>query len=397
MMTESEALAAILAAVPASSGEDCPLSEAWCRVAAQDVFAAVPLPGFDNSAMDGWAIHESDCGRLGVRLRITGEQPAGADRGLTVGAGCAVRVFTGAPLPAGCGAVVMQEDARREGDMVVIEAAADTGEFMRRRGCDVCTGQLIVRAGEILTPARIGILASQGKASVHCNRLPAVSILCTGEELTAPGEPLPHAGALYNSNGPMLAALFHSSRLAAAVFTGTAPDRLEILTARLQAALESSDVLVIAGGVSVGDHDLVKPALQSLGISPQFWRVSIRPGKPFLFCTAGRKLIFGVPGNPVSAFVTSVLFVLPALRRLNGMTDAGPFLESATLAAPLHNPGDRRHYLRGVFDPGTGTFRPSGMQESHALGGLCLANALARLEPGTQLGAGETVPVLRLS
>ena len=397
MMTESEALAAILAAVPEPEHEDCALQDAWGRTAAGDVFASIPLPGFDNSSMDGWAIHAADCGRAGVRLGIAGEQPAGADRELTVSEGCAVRIFTGAPLPAGCGAVVMQEDARREGDFVTIESPAEPGEFIRRRGCDVCTGQLLVRSGEVLTPARIGILASQGQARVRCGRLPAVSVLCTGEELTDPGVPLPHPGALYNSNGPMLAALFQGSRLTAPVFVATAPDRLDVLTAALRASLERNDVLVIAGGVSVGDHDLVKPALQALGIAPQFWKVSIRPGKPFLFCTAGRKLIFGVPGNPVSAFVTSVLFVLPALRRLNGLTDAAPVLETARAAAALQNNGDRRHYLRGYFDAAAGTFRPSGMQESHALGGLCQANALARLEPGARCVEGDPVAVLRLN
>ena len=165
---------------------------------------------------------------------------------------------------------------------------------------------------------------------------------------------------------------------------------------RLRSRLEESDVLLIVGGVSVGDHDLVKPALQQLGITPQFWRIAVKPGKPFLFCTGGRKLIFGLPGNPVSAFVTAILFVLPALRRLAGATDPAPVFTTARALTDLNNKGDRTHYLRGSHDPAAGTFQLTGTQESHAIAGLSNANALARLEPGAQITAGGTVQVLRL-
>jgi molybdopterin molybdotransferase len=396
MISESAALAAILEAIPPPETEILTLTHACGRIASRDVFASLPLPGFDNSAMDGWALHAADCSKSGVALRIIGEQAAGASRDLTLQPGEAVRIFTGAPLPAGTAAVVMQEDAVRDGETVTIREAARAGEFIRRAGSDICAGQLLLRAGSPLTPAHIGALAAQGLTTVACGALPRAAIICTGEELTAPGTPLPHTGALYNSNGPMLAALLRS-RLAAAVETvDTVPDDLAALTNCLRDRLEQNDVLVIAGGVSVGDHDLVKPALQALGIAPQFWRVSIRPGKPFLFCTAGRKLIFGLPGNPVSAFVTAVLFVLPALRRLAGAATAVLPLTRSRSAGPLTNDGDRTHYLRGIHDPASGTFRPAGVQESHAIGGLCQANALARLEPGATLAEGETVEMLLL-
>ena len=396
MISEREALAAILAAVAPPESETLPLFSAAGRIAARDVHATLPLPGFDNSAMDGWALHESDCGKYGAPLRITGEQPAGADRGLTVGPGEAVRIFTGAPLPAGTAAVVMQEDAARNGDTVTVREAAQRGEFIRRAGSDVCAGQLLVRQGTPLTPQRVGVLAAQGFAMMECGKLPRAAILCTGDELVPPGSPLPHAGALYNSNGPMLAALLQSSRTAAPQSVDTVRDDLDDLTACLRSRLEESDALLIAGGVSVGDHDLVKPALLKLGITPQFWRVAVKPGKPFLFCTSGRKLIFGLPGNPVSAFVTAILFVLPALRRLTGASDAAPVLTTARALTALRNNGDRVHYLRGQLDAAANTFQLMGTQESHAIAGLSNASALARLDPGQIISAGGDVPVLRL-
>ena len=289
MISEQEALAAILAAVPAPEVETVSLAAAAGRIAARDFLATLPLPGFDNSAMDGYALHLADCGQAGVPLRITGEQPAGRDLAMTVRPGEAVRIFTGAPLPAGTAAIVMQEDTGRSGDTVSVREAAQPGEFIRRAGSDLCAGQLIVHAGTPLTPARIGVLAAQGLDRVECGRLPRAAIICTGEELIAPGQPLPHSGALYNSNGPMLAALLTTSRTAAPQSTDTVRDDLATLTDCLRARLEESDVLLIAGGVSVGDHDLVKPALQQLGIVPRFWRIAVRPGKPFLFCTAGRR------------------------------------------------------------------------------------------------------------
>lgn len=396
MISEQEALAAILAAVPAPETEMLPLTSAAGRIVAEDIAATLALPSFDNSAMDGWAIHEADCERTGGRLRIVGEQPAGPECGLAVSPGEAVRIFTGAPLPAGTAAVVMQEDAERMGDSVIINEAARSGEFIRRAGSDVCAGQLLVRKGSPLTPQRIGVLAAQGRVSIPCGKKPRASIICTGGELIAPGTPLPHPGCIYNSNGPMLAALLESSRTALTANADTVRDDMNVVTDCLRRRLAESDVLIIAGGVSVGDHDLVKPALEQLGVTPAFWRVSVKPGKPFLFCSAGRKLIFGLPGNPVSAFVTAVLFVLPALRRMAGATAAESVLTQARALTALINKGGRTHYVRGHYDAAAGTFVPNGPQESHAIAALSNANALARLEPGAQLEQGSTVRVLPL-
>jgi molybdopterin molybdotransferase len=396
MISEEEALAAILNAVAPADTESVPLPAAAGRFVSRDVRALLPLPSFDNSSMDGWAIHDADCGKSGVTLAIVGEQPAGADGRLTVREGEAVRIFTGAPLPAGTAAIVMQEDADCSGDRVVIREPAREGEFIRRTGSDICAGQLLVRRGEPLNAQRIGALAAQGMAGVECGRQPRAVIVCTGEELTAPGLPLPHHGCLYNSNGPMLAALLDSSRAARPAATDTVPDDLEALTNTLRRRHDECDALIIAGGVSVGDYDLVRPALQQLGITPAFWRVSVKPGKPFLFGASGRKLVFGLPGNPVSAFVTAVLFVLPALRRMAGAAEPSPVLTTARSLTELRNEGNRTHYVRGQFDAAAGTFHPVGVQESHAIAGLASANALAKLDPGAQVSAGEPVRVLRL-
>lgn len=398
MKDEHDALREILDAVPPPEPVDLPLHGAAGYFALEEAAATLPLPAFDNSAMDGYALHAADCGMAGHRVAVCGSQPAGADAGLAVAPGRAVRIFTGAPLPAGTAAVLMQEDADAGpgGDEILIRDAAAAGEFIRRAGSDLSPGTRILTAGDLLTPERLAVLASQGRASVRCGRRPRVSVICTGSELVPPGRPLPRPGYLYNSNGTMLVA-----RLRAEGFpseAGLVPDDPEQLARRIAGALEDSDVVVLAAGVSVGDHDLVVPALASLGISPQFHRVRIRPGKPLLFARRGRKLIFGLPGNPVSAAVSCALFVLPALRRMSGATPeaAAPRRLRTTTTAPLTNPGDRPHYVRGTHDGRNGTFEPSRIQESHALFEMSRCNALLRVDAQSTLPAGSTVECIPL-
>jgi molybdopterin molybdotransferase len=396
MLEESDALARILSLVPAAAAEDVPLIQACARFAIGDLHATFPLPPCDNSAMDGYALHEADCSKAPHTVRITGAQPAGAGRGLTVRPGECVRIFTGAPVPAGTAAVIMQEDTALSADksvITVLEAVA-LGEFVRATGSDLCAGQKILHSGDRITPSLIGLLAGQGLTSVTCGRQPQVHILTTGDELITPGQPLTAAGQIYNSNGPMLSAL--AAGAGAKTTTSHAPDDLAVLTDSIQSALSASDVLVMAGGVSVGDHDLVKPALQSLGIQQEFWRVRLKPGKPFLFTRHDGKLIFGLPGNPVSAFVTAVLFLLPALRRMAGagMENALPVSTTATLISPANNRGDRPHYLRGHVDFATRQFAPIGSQQSHGTAALAASNALLRLDPDTTAEAGTAHRVL---
>ena len=396
MIEEEDARAQILAAVPSSAAEVVGIDEALGRYVSQDVVARVSIPGFDNSAMDGYAVRAVDAAE-GACLNVVGEQPAGGDMGLVLGEGEAIRIFTGAPMPKGADAVVMQEDTEREGDVVKITDAAQPGEFVRRRGGDLCEGQRILAAGDRLTAQRIGLLASQGMGEVAVGRLPQVGILSTGDELIDPGRKL-GSGEIYNSNSVMLAMMVQRLAPGAiAVRRYHSGDELSELEATVTRALEENDVLVIAGGVSVGDRDLVKPVLENCGVGMGFWRVRLKPGKPFLFGRdeLGRKLVFGLPGNPVSAFVTFEVFVAPALRRWMGAREDEvlPPAIRLELAEVISNAGDRPHYARGVLDLPAGRFSPFDMQQSHALNSLAKADGLLRLEAGETLEKGAQVSV----
>ncbi|MDB6073983.1 MAG: molybdopterin molybdenumtransferase MoeA [Verrucomicrobiaceae bacterium] len=391
MLTETEARDHVLSRITPGGSEDISLSTCLGRHAAAHVLASIPLPGFDNSQVDGYALRAQD-GTKGARLKVNAEQPAGADLHLAVPPGEAVRIFTGAPIPQGADAVIMQEDVSTSDGAVVINEAVVPGENIRRTGRDLCRGQKLLRPGQRITPGIIGVLASQGLSTVYVYRLPRVAVLSTGDELVAQGQPL-QPGQLYNSNGPMLIALLASLGL-----TDTAihhcPDSLEATTHIIDDLAQSFDAIIVSGGVSVGDHDHIKPALKALGMPPELWRVKVKPGKPFLFVhrTEPRPLyVFGLPGNPVSAFVTYQLFVRGALLKLMGAAEhALPSVE-AELAETMENDGDRPHYFRGLLEGGR--FKPLGVQASHALFGLSQSNAMLRLEPFSPIKAGIRVTV----
>ena len=396
MLEESEALQRILGKVPPPAPEQVPLDQSIGRYATADLYATLPLPGFDNSAMDDYALHAADCGRSGISLTLSGEQPAGPSKNLTVRPGQTIRLFTGAPLPRDTAAVIMQEDTLRSPDglSIVLTETATTGEFIRWQGADLCAGQQILTAGCRVTPARLAVLASQGLTVLPCAARPRAAVLTTGDELIPGGQPLTSPGQLYNSNGPMLQALLQEAGASASAHHS--PDHLETLTETAHLLLAGNDLLVLAGGVSTGDHDLVKPALEALGIPLEFWRVHLKPGKPFLFTTHQGKLIFGLPGNPASAFVTAVLFLLPALRQLAGASgpEVPPRTTPATVTAAVHNSGGRPHYLRGHYQYSTASFTPIGLAQSHAAFALAQSNALLRLAPGTSAAPGSLHPVV---
>lgn len=350
--------------------------------------------------MDGYALHAADLNNRDW-LEIIGEQAAGPRQPMKVVPGKCVRIFTGAPLPEATGAVIMQEDMTAESRRVRFTSAEklpdyQPGEFIRRRGSDLAAGQCIVRAGERLQAGKLGVIASQGFTSVSVGRQPRVAILSTGSELRAVGESLRHEGEIYNSNGPLLAALVAEGSLASAISTHHVEDQMAPLQAMLERLLATHEVVMIAGGVSVGDHDLVKPALNALGVTTDFWRVAVKPGKPFLYGRAATAQVFGLPGNPVSAFVTAVLFVLPALRKLAGAADPAPRTARAILAGEWTNWDQRPTYFRGQFEAATGLFRPFGLQESHALFSLSQANALLPVPPQSTLPAGSEVQIIPL-
>lgn len=391
-MTEEETLARIFESVKPLPPRRVPLAQARERFAAGDIFARFPLPVFDNSAMDGYAVVARSC-QVGQHQQVIGEQPAGVDRKLRIGPGEAIRVFTGAPMPAGADAVIMQEDVRRDGEEIFINTEVEIGEFVRRRGSDLSVGQKIVEAGQRLQPQTLALLAAQGLAEVEVGGEVRAALITTGDELVGPGNSL-GAGQIYESNSTLVRALFDKCGVSVAMVEHCADDAVAIESA-LRRGFEH-DVLVIVGGVSVGTRDLVKPALVSVGAQTDLWRVSVKPGKPFLFGRADPCAIFGLPGNPVSAFVTFLLFVRPAILRMMGASRDELSLPSydATLTEEVQNPGDRPHYVRGRVIGGR--FTPFGRQESHALYGLSRANALLRVPAGETFPSGTAFPILSL-
>lgn len=390
MITEEAALAHILESVKPLPGRCVSLAQAREQFAVHDIFARLPLPLFDNSQMDGYAVVASSC-EIGQRLRVVEEQPAGVDRKLRIKPDEAIRVFTGAPIPEGADAVIMQEDARFERDQIVINAGVEPGEFIRRRGCDLTEGQKILSAGENIRPPTLALLAAQGFADVEIGGQARVSIITTGDELIQPGRSL-KAGQIYESNSILLQSLVRNCE-GKIETVEHCPDEANSIESALRKGL-GSELIIIAGGVSVGARDLVKPALTSIGAKTELWRVSVKPGKPFLFGRASRCAIFGLPGNPVSAFMTFLLFVRPAILRMMGAGADQLSLPRfyAQLTERVENRSDRPHYVRGrVID---GKFTPVGRQESHALYGLSRANGLLRIPPGDRFAKDSPVPVL---
>lgn len=342
LLPVDDAIAAILRRVPAPIAETVPLSEAAGRVLLEPVFATHDQPPFNSSAMDGYAIRAADV-VAGHGLTVVGTSQAGAGYLGTLGPGEAVRIFTGAPVPEGADTVIMQEEARRDGDFVSFTVPARQGHSVRPMGNDFATGQQLVDAGIRLAPMQLAVAAAANAATLKVAKRPRIALLATGDELVLPGTPLgPDQIVASNSFGlrPMLTPYAET-----VTDHGIARDDAAQLRKALQDILATGpDIVITTGGASVGDHDIVQDILLELGVTLDFWKINMRPGKPLMFGTRGSTLIFGLPGNPVSAMVTAMVFIRPALRAWLGYPEPSPW--HLPLAGPTPPNTARRHFMR---------------------------------------------------
>jgi molybdopterin molybdotransferase len=395
VLTVEEALAQILSRARPLETERVALSAALGCVLAEPVISRREIPPWPNSSMDGYAVRAADTTKAPVTLAVTGRIAAGVLPTRPLQPGEAARIFTGAPLPDGADAIVPQEDVHAEGDRIHLARAVAAGAFVRPRGEDVRAGDRVLEAGRPLRAAEVGLLATLGHSPVLVHRRPRVAVLSTGDELADLGTE-PTAAQIPNTNSYSLAAQAREAG-ADVCNLGVALDRLEAIEERVRWG-QSADVFISSAGVSVGELDLVREAFSRSGAELHLWQVSMRPGKPITFGTRGRQLIFGLPGNPVSAMVTFELFVRPALLRLAGHERvARPRLRARALD-PIANPGHRRGYLRvTLVREGDDVWaRLTGEQGSAILTSMVQADGLAVVPGDTVIAKGDKVEVIML-
>jgi molybdopterin molybdotransferase len=396
MISVDEARTRILSALRPTAAEIVALPEAWNRVAAAPVAARLTQPPADVSAMDGYAVRAADAS-LGAALTVIGAAPAGHPFPGTVAQGQAVRLFTGSIVPQGTDAILLQEDATRDRDTVRVNETAAQGRHIRRAGQDFAKGDTLLPQGRRLTARDIGLAAAANHPWLAVHRRPRIAILATGDEIALPGEPIP-PGGIVSSNSHALAALVRALGGEPMVLPVAADDTAAI--AATADAITGTDMLVTTGGASVGDHDLVIAALQSRGMTLDFWQIAMRPGKPLLFGQLGAVPVLGLPGNPVSAMVCATLFLLPALARMSGLPAAPPPVSVAFLGAAVKENDRRADHLRATVrtdESGRVIATPFPVQDSAMLRRLALADALILRAPhAPALPEGAEVPIIRL-
>ncbi len=407
MVALEDAVAQILDQVGQLPAGMVRIHEAAARYTHAPISATHDLPLFDNSAMDGYAVRSEDIAKATpekpVPLCVVGHVPAGEVMSSAITPGTCARIFTGSALPAGADAVVMQEDTERDAvreNVVLVKDKVRPFENVRLRGEEVKAGTEIVPAGAKLTAGRIGLLGAMGIREIAVSRSPVVALIATGSELidveaerADRGFTPAATGRIYESNRLMLATALRGAGGIPKIFP-LVPDTPAATRDALAKAFAETDAVVTSGGVSVGEHDVVKAAFEELGGRISYWRIAVKPGKPFVFGRLGEKLFFGLPGNPVSAFVTFMLLVRPALLRWQGAADVRLASHPAVLGERLINRAERRHFMC-VRVNGKGEVFSSGLQASHAIVGLANADGLVDVPPKTTFESGSTVQVLR--
>jgi molybdopterin molybdotransferase len=394
MLTVREALDLLLAAARAVEAvETVPTLHANGRVLASDQYAGLDVPSADNTSMDGYAVRSSECASGGATLRVSQRIPAGSV-GQPLAPGTAARIFTGALIPPGADAVVMQEQCEVAGDSVMVRHAPRPGEWIRRRGEDVTNGAIILPAGTRLRSQELGLAASVGLAALPVRRRLRVAVFFTGDELAMPGEPLA-PGAIYNSNRYTLRALLENLGCEVSDY-GIVPDSFEATRATLHKAASAHDLIITSGGVSVGEEDHVKPAVQALG-RLDMWQIAVKPGKPLAFGEVGNAFFIGLPGNPVSSFITFLLFVRPFLLRLQGAR--GPveprgYTMRADFALPK---ADRRNEFLRVRINEAGGLDLFPNQSSGVLTSTVWGDGLVDNPPGQAIAEGDLVRFIAFS
>ena len=381
MIPVAEARQRILADLPVMPAEQVGLNEALGRVLAADIAARRTQPPLAVSAMDGYAVRAADVATVPASLNVIGAAPAGSPYEGSVTKGTAVRIFTGAPVPAGADAIVIQEDTERDGDTVIVKQGAAAGRYVRKAGLDFQTGDILLKAGRVLNARDIGLAAAMNVPWLQVRRQPRIALLATGDEIVLPGE---DAGPsdIVSSNTFALDGLVRALG-GVPVTLGIAADDIASIRTMAEGA-KGADILVTTGGASVGEHDLVQEALGDVGLKVDFWQIAMRPGKPLIFGRLGATPMLGFPGNPVSSMVCGALFLKPALARMLGMADVEPRLETAILGIDLKENDRREDYLRATLSHdanGNRVATPFPVQDSSMFSRLAQADCLVVRAP----------------
>jgi molybdopterin molybdotransferase len=399
LMPVADALAAVLADASPLPAEFVAVAGAHGRVLTEALAARRSQPPAPMSAMDGYAVRQADLATVPARLRLAGEVAAGRTFAGALGPGEAARILTGGVVPDGADTIVIQENTRREGAVVIVEKGERAGRHIRREGLDFVAGEERLPAGRRLTARDLALAAAMNHAVVPVVRRPRVAVFSTGDELLPPGS-TPAPGQIIASNSLALCAIARAEG-AQALDIGIVPDRLDATIAAVRRARDwGADILVTAGGASVGDYDLVRPALAAEGMQLSFWKVALRPGKPLTHGRLGGMRVLGLPGNPVSSYICALLFLVPLIRTLAGRADLAPATETAVLGCDVAENDERQDYLRSTLveaDDGRRVATPLSVQDSSMMSALARADCLViRLPHAPAAKAGEPCRIIPL-